>query len=64
MIGISVLLGLAVHLLDGNPPYTFQWCMDGPGQPCQRGCEGYDFDDDLDVDLYDWAEYTLEWEEQ
>ena len=36
------------------------WCVTGPDVAPMRGCEGYDIDADFDVDLYDWAGWTLE----
>lgn len=61
MTTIIIRLLFIAWLLNGNPPFCFQWCMAGPENACQRGCEGYDSDRDMDVDLRDWAAYTLEW---
>ena len=36
------------------------WCITGPDIAPMRGCEGYDLDADFDVDLYDWAGWTLD----
>lgn len=61
MIATLIRILFALWLFNGNPPFCFQWCMEGPGDPCQRGCEGFDYDGDMDVDLRDWAVYTLDW---
>jgi hypothetical protein len=60
---LTILTGALVACLsygDGNPPFSFQWCMEGPDGVIQRGCEGFDYNGDMDVDLQDWAVYTLE----
>ena len=36
------------------------WCVTGPDVAPMRGCEGYDIDNDFDVDLYDWHGWTLD----
>ena len=59
---IRLIAAIVVAMMAGSGyQYSLQKCMNGPTREYEpRSCATYDYDDDGNIDLLDWADWIID----